>query len=311
MSRIFRLFLLTVFFSLSWVGHASATFSIVACDKDTGRCGVAVATHNLAVGNGVPFAKAGVGAGVSQFETNPLHRETIFAALGNGETAQIALEKALEIDGEFPDGNDPSFRQIGIVSIGGTAAAFTGHQASAYAGHKAGGYVSVQGNGLASDAVLDAMWNCFHSAEGPLEDRLMTALEAGYAEGGQTIGVTSAALLVSTPEGWPVDVDYRVDFAPGSAITDLRSVFDAGVARQLLFRARRAARDGALDRAEEYTVEALVRPPDWDRIWLNAAWLAEETGNREVANVRFCRFQALNPVWADMLSDEIEFSHCD
>lgn len=291
--------------------NAHATFSIVACDQDTGRCGVAVATHNLAVGNGVPFARAGIGAGVSQFETNPIHQQIILDALESGKSAQDALALALERDSQFRDGSDTSFRQIGIVSFSGTAAAHTGTKASAFAGDRSEGFVSVQGNGLVSQAVLDAMWICFHKTEGSLEERLLTALEAGYARGGQKIGVTSAALLVSTPEGWPVDVDFRVDFAAETAVSDLREVFDAGVARQRLFQARRFLANGDTYRGKRLIAEALERAPNWDRIWLNAAWIAEEIGEVDLAKLRFCRFSEINPVWADLLRDEIDFSNCE
>lgn len=290
---------------------AYATFSIVACDQDTGRCGVAIATHNLAVGNGVPFARAGIGAGVSQFETNPLHRQIILDALESGKSAQAALALALEGGHHFSDGNDTSFRQIGIVSFNGNAVAHTGAQAGAFAGHRAEGFVSVQGNGLVSQAVLDAMWDCFHKTEGPIEERLLTALEAGYAKGGQKIGVTSAALLVSTPEGWPVDVDFRIDFAVETAVSDLREAFDAGVARQRLFQARRFLANGDTARGKQLIAEALELAPNWDRIWLNAAWITEGIGQVDLARERFCRFSELNPTWADLLSDEIDFSNCD
>lgn len=289
---------------------ANATFSIAACEKDTGRCGVAVATHNLAVGDGVPFAEATVGAGVSQFETNPHHAEIILKALREGSSAQNALKETIKRDAEFTDGNDISFRQIGIVSFNDSAVAYTGGEAGSYAGHCADGLVSVQGNGLASEAVLTAMWDCFHKTNGAIEERLLKALEAGYAKGGQKIGLTSAALLVSTPEGWPVDTNLRVDFNSSRAILDLRKAYDANVARQLLFRARRILKSGDKQGAEKMIEKALGLAPDWDRIWLNAGWIAESEGDTALAKKRFCRFHDVNSVWAEILSDEIDFSEC-
>ena len=117
--------------------------------------------------------------------------------------------------------------------------------------------------------------------------------------------------MVATPEGWPVDVDYRVDYAPGVAITQLREAFDAGVARQHLFRARRLMQKSDNERAKRLVDEALKRAPDWDRIWLNAARIAEQMNDKDQAVKRACRFKKLNPEWADALSDEMDFSSCD
>ena len=142
---------------------AEATYSIVACDKDSGECGVAVATHNLAVGASVPFAKAGVGAGVSQFETNPVHKTVILQALDNKADAPRALWKlALASDGQFDDGQNQDHRQIGVVAFAADdAAAHTGKAANLWAGHLVKNGVSVQGNGLASKRVSGINGNDF------------------------------------------------------------------------------------------------------------------------------------------------------
>lgn len=287
-----------------------ATYSIVACEPSTGRCGVAIATHNLAVGHGVPFAVAELGAGVSQFETNPCHPPAAISSLKQGVDAKRALDTTLNAGGECVDGQGIEYRQIGIVSMHNSAAAFTGQQANDYAGHRAEGLVSVQGNGLVSKAVLDAMWDRFHSGSGSLAERLLSALEAGEATGGQKIGVMSAALLVATPDGWPVDTDLRVDFSPATAIQDLRTAFNANVARQLLFRSERAARNGDEGSAQSMVKQALDRAPGWDRIWLRAARMAKKNHNEKEQQQRICHFKKLNPVWAAMLKDEFDLTNC-
>ena len=297
--------------SIAFVSPALATFSIVACERETGRCGVAVATHNLAVGQAVPFAQAGVGAGVSQFETNPGHRSVILEALLAGSSAAEALKRALSREGDFQDGADVSYRQIGVVAFhDGSSAAHTGRAANGYAADQSKAFVTVQGNGLVSEDVLVSMLSTFDATSGSLAERLMSALEAGFREGGQTTGVTSAALLVSTPEGWPIDTDFRVDFAPGTAVEDLREAFNAGVARQRLFQARRAFRteDNAL--GESLVDEALLRAPSWDRIWLSAAQIAQEQNQPDLVQERYCQFQELNPVWAEMLADDFGNVKC-
>lgn len=290
------------------IGHAHATFSIIACEPETGQCGVAVATHNLAVGHGAPFVEAKLGAGISQFETNPCHKPAIIEALRNNQKAKAAVTAALESESACADGLDNTFRQIGVVSMSGTASVYTGKHANEYAGARAEGLVAVQGNGLASDVVLMAMWSHFYAAKGSLAERLLVALEAGHAAGGQSIGVMSAALLVATPEGWPVDIDLRVDFAPSTAIVELREAFNASYARQLLFRSQRVADKGT---ADGLIKKALQLAPTWDRIWLRTARMAKAAKNHEVALYRFCHFNTLNPIWADRLDDEFDFKRCN
>lgn len=301
----FRPFLGILLLSLACASNA--TFSIAACDADSGRCGVAVATHNLAVGYGAPFAVFRVGSGISQFETNPCHAPAILASLRDGANAAQALVAALEADDQCNDGQGVSQRQIGVVSFSGSAAAHTGSDAAGYAGHRSDDMVSVQGNGLVSDVVLESMWHTFHETRGGLGERLLTALEAGYAAGGQRIGVMSAALLVATDHGWPVDLDMRVDFAPDTALADLRTIFDANFARQLLFRARRTS---SKQQAADWVAEALRRAPTWDRIWLHAARMAQQQGDMKLATERACHFKTLNTAWAAMLKDEFAFDRC-
>lgn len=291
--------------------QAFATYSIAACDQETGECGVAVATHNLAVGSSVPFARAKQGAGVSQFETNPIHATVILKALQEGSSAKHALEQALSKDGQFDDGQDTRFRQIGIVTFEGDAVGFTGDAAGNWAGHLTSQRVAIQGNGLVSSDVLTNMLSAFDRAQGPLAHRLLVALEAGHKVGGQTIGVTSAALLVSHPEGWPRDVDLRVDYSSQSAIKKLRQAYDARRAFDSIITARNLARRGDLNRAQEFVVKALELAPEWDRIWLRAARLAQQWDQKKLARDRMCQFTKLNPVWARQLMDETALSACE
>jgi uncharacterized Ntn-hydrolase superfamily protein len=192
---------------------AHATFSIVACDKDQ-TCGAAVATNNLAVGATVIYAQAGVGALATQFETNPSYGAKGLAMLARGQAPQATLDELLRTDGNF-EGEDISARQVGIVAADGKTAGYTGAQAAAspWAGILAGAGFRVQGNGLAGRAVLDAMKAAYLQTAGPLEDRLIAALAAGEAAGGQTTGRMSAAIVVRTRAGGFADLDLRVDAA--------------------------------------------------------------------------------------------------
>ncbi|MEM7763079.1 MAG: DUF1028 domain-containing protein [Pseudomonadota bacterium] len=287
--------------------NAAATLSIVACERDTGVCGVAVATHNLAVGSSVPFAKYAVGAGVSQFETNPCHKDTLLRLLPFSDDLDASIEQALAAEEQCPDGMDASYRQIAVVSANGIAAAHTGTCAGAFAGHRTAPFVSVQGNGLQGDSVLTAMLSAYQSSSGPLAERLLAGLVAGHDAGGQSIGVSSAALLVTTQEGWPVDIDLRVDFAPVSAVSDLVALYDRNLARQLLFR---AAREDDAEHATALVARAVKLAPDWDRIALRAARLSRKLDNAALTNEYACRFNALNSIWAQRLTAEFDFSTC-
>ncbi|MEM1438044.1 MAG: DUF1028 domain-containing protein [Pseudomonadota bacterium] len=293
------------FAALALADTARATFSIVVCEPQTGVCGVAVATHNLSVGNSVPFVRYGVGAGVSQLETNACHAPIALAALDEGDNADDALAKALARDAECDDGMGSEFRQVAVVSALGGAAAHTGEEAGAYAGALMGDWISVQGNGLTSEAVLEAMLRSFEDSKGPLAERLLNALAAGQEAGGQSIGVLSAALRVATEDGWPADTDIRVDFAQGTAIDELRTIYDAGLARQLL---NRAARSPSSESSRLLIEKAARLAPDWDRVQLRAARLSRAAGRAKLAQAYACRFRALNPVWADMLADEFIFN---
>ncbi|MEM9384485.1 MAG: DUF1028 domain-containing protein [Pseudomonadota bacterium] len=299
--------LVTVLAAALSLRPARATFSIAACEVPSGRCGVAVATNNLAVGHGAPFAQAWVGAGISQAETNPCHAPVALDALRQGDSTENALSAALDASGRCPDGYTDEDRQTTVVAPTGRAAAHTGSNANEYAGQRIGEAVAVAGNGLTGPEVIEAMWETYHASEGPLAERLLQALEAGYAAGGQRTGVLSAALRVASPEGWPVDIDLRADFAPGEAIARVRTAYNANRARTMLFRARRLSEDGP---AIALVESALERAPTWDRLWLAAARLAAARGWEEMARRCACRFQVLNPGWAASLSAAADGVRC-
>jgi uncharacterized Ntn-hydrolase superfamily protein len=116
-----------------------ATYSIAACDAKTQACGVAVQTNNLAVGASVPYAQAGVGALASQFETNPHYGPRGLTLLSQALSPDEVLKRLLAEDGNF-DGAGPEARQVGIVSVAGRAANYTGDEAqhAVWAGARSG-----------------------------------------------------------------------------------------------------------------------------------------------------------------------------
>ncbi|PVM92263.1 DUF1028 domain-containing protein [Caulobacter radicis] len=286
---------------------AAATFSIVACDAQK-TCGVAVATNNLAVGASVAYAQGGVGAVVTQFETNPHYGPKGLALLARGQDPQAVVTTLLAEDGGFED-QDPSWRQVAVVAADGRTFAFTGAEAAAstWAGHQTQAGYSVQGNGLAGAQVLEAMKAAFTRASGPLPDRLMAALEAGEAAGGQTTGRMSAALLVRTVDGGWSDIDLRVD-ASAAPVAELRRLLNLRQANERLAAAERAARRGKPDAARNEITAAIGLGGDWDRVWRRAARLRMSMGDRAGAVQALAAMHRLNPKWARMERDDPLFA---
>ena len=284
---------------------ACATYSIVACDQQ-GDCGAAVATNNLAVGASVPYARARVGALVSQFETNPEYGPKGLNLLAAGASPQAAIDTLLKEDGNF-DGTTIAERQVGMVDAHGRSAAYTGAEAalSTWSGVIRGEGFSIQGNGLAGERVLSSMKNTFLQQRGTLAERMMAALEAGQAAGGQTIGMMSAALVLRTPEGAWQDIDLRVDGA-AMPIDDLHRLLEQHYALQSIIRAEHRAQAGDKAGARMSIAEALHRSYGWDRIWRRAARLAMQMGDTDRALDYLGVFVSINPVWAKLeLDDDI------
>lgn len=207
------------------------TYSIVAYDSVTGDLGVAVQSKFPNVGGIVPWARAGVGAVATQSLANTAYGERGLELLAAGKTAEQALRQVMRTDAQ------PGDRQVGIVDARGNAASFTGAAAFDWAGGRVGaprgggsiaggkGAVIVgrnfaaQANIMVSDQTVANMAETFAHTSGPLADRLMAALKAGQAGGGDKRGMQSAALLVVRKHGGYLDsndryIDIRVYDAP-------------------------------------------------------------------------------------------------
>ena len=190
-----------------------ATYSIVARDPETGQMGVAVQSHWFSVGSVVPWAKAGVGAVATQSFVDPRYGPLGLELMSHGRTAQQALDALVSTD----DGK--AVRQVAMVDAEGRVAVHTGANAIEAAGHRTGDGYSVQANLMEASTVWDAMAEAYESADGDLAARLLSALEAAQAEGGDIRGKQSAALLVvrAQPTGSPWNdrlFDLRVEDHP-------------------------------------------------------------------------------------------------
>jgi len=201
-----------------------STFSIVALDPTTGELGITVQSKFLAVGNAVPWAKAGIGAIATQSYTNTAYGPDGLALLAQGFSAQETLDKLTAAD------PDRDLRQVGIISAKGDTATFTGAKCHDWAGGRTGEYYAAQGNILVSEATINAMADTFEQTSGSLAERLLAALSAGQAAGGDKRGQQSASLLVVKEKGGyggfnDILIDLRVDDHP-SPITELHRLYD-------------------------------------------------------------------------------------
>jgi uncharacterized Ntn-hydrolase superfamily protein len=167
-----------------------STFSMVACDLDRREWGVAVASRFLAVGAGVPYARAEIGAVATQALANTTYGPQGLEQMAKGASAQEALTWLLERD------EQREHRQVGILDAAGQAATFTGRECMQWAGGRVGASYACQGNILAGPRVIEQMALAFETSEGELADRLLAALLAGEEAGGDRRGKQSAALLV-------------------------------------------------------------------------------------------------------------------
>ena len=166
------------------------TYSIVARDSVTGQMGVAVQSHWFSVGSLVTFAEAGVGAVATQSFIDPAYGPLGLELMRAGKTAQEALQGLLAADAGI------AVRQVAFVDAKGNVAAHTGDKAIEAAGHITGRGFSVQANLMHKPTVPAAMARAYQNSKGDLAERMLAALEAAQAEGGDIRGKQSAAILI-------------------------------------------------------------------------------------------------------------------
>jgi uncharacterized Ntn-hydrolase superfamily protein len=238
-----------------------ATFSIVGFDPVTGDLGVAVQSKFFAVGSVVPYAKAGVGAIASQAFGNTTFGPRGLALLEGGHTVTNVLDRLLGPDSLRQQ------RQVGIVDGHGNSAAWTGTGCMAWAGHRFGPNYSAQGNILAGAPVVAAMADEFLATEGMmLGERLMRALEAGQAQGGDSRGMQSAAILIVREGAGYAGYndrycDLRVDDSP-DPIAELRRIFGIWKMQALINDGYLLCDKQEYEKAIAYGREAIQLSPD-------------------------------------------------
>jgi len=201
------------------------TFTIVAREPGSGLLGIAQSTNPLSVGARCPFIRANVGAVSTQAYTDPGLGPLAIELLTLGYSPEKVIKELGESDNHF------AWRQIGIVDRTGRVAVHTGKECKQYSSSITGpGYV-VMGNILLTDKVVPAMDRAWRQSDGQLfEDRLMAAVSAGHAEGGDAGGHRSACLIVYDVESY-ARTDLRIDFVPKregqpDAVDALREILD-------------------------------------------------------------------------------------
>lgn len=204
------------------------TFTIVARCPETLDLGICLATSPLGVASRCPHILPGVAAISSQCHSNWRLGHIGLDLAKNGLSPDEIISALKTYDPHF------DYRQVGIVTADGRVGAHSPIHGAAYTGHKTGDGFVAMGNGLKDRGVVEAIHKSFaRNADQPFPERLVRAIEAGYAAGGEVIGQMSAGLLVASRRFARPLLDIRIDMAKpgpqegGDAVLDLRRTFDA------------------------------------------------------------------------------------
>lgn len=265
------------------------TYSIVARDPETGRFGVAVQSHYLGVGPVVPWLEAGVGAVATQASVNVSFGPIGLELLRAGRSAEDVVAALLASD------DRPQVRQLGVVDREGRAAAHTGAECIPAAGHlvREGLGFTVQGNLLERETCWPAMASAYEAALAagePLIERLLRALEAAEAEGGDVRGRQSAAIMVVEAEpaaaAWRGRLlDMRIEDHP-DPVPELRRIVTLQLAYELLDEEGEAARSGR-SAGDRYADARRLAPEAYELAFWRGVELATggdvDAGRRELA----------------------------
>jgi len=282
-------------------GPLAHTFSIVARDPATGEMGVAVQSHWFSVGSIVAWAEAGVGAVATQSFVDPSYGYKGLELMRAGVAAPEALKRLLAADAQR------EVRQVAMIDAQGRVDAFSGKLDIKDAGHRVGAQYSVQANMMANPGVWPAMAAAFEQSRGDLAGRMLAALEAAQAAGGDIRGKQSAAILVvraaSTGRPWAgADrvFDLRVDDHP-EPIGELKRLIRLQRAYAHANRGDELVSEKKVDEAlQEYTAAGQLAPEILELPFWQAVTLVVVGREAEAAPI-FRRVFAREPFWADLV----------
>jgi uncharacterized Ntn-hydrolase superfamily protein len=258
--------------------------------------GVAVQSHWFGVGSVVSWGEAGVGAVATQSIPELSYGPLGLARLGAGESAEMALRALVAADPQA------ALRQVAIVDARGGVAAHTGADCLAYAGHSIGDGHSCQANMMAGEGVWPAMSDAFSAASGPLAERLLDALDAGEAAGGDVRGRQSAAILVvpSAGEPWERSVDLRVEDHPEPLI-ELRRLVGVHNAYVVAGEGDELAGKGEHLAAAEKYLRAYEMAPDYVELEFWAGLALVQVGDRDRGLARLRAAIGRDRGWLELL----------
>ncbi len=274
------------------------TYSIVARDPRTGEIGVAVQTALPRVGAICPWVIAGVGAVATQALSRMSHGASGLELMRNGHSAPEALAAVLAGDA------DREVRQVGMVDAQGRAASHTGKNTIRYAGHQVGEGYAVQANMMLNDTVPAAMAHAYESTEGPLVVRIVAALKAAQAEGGDFRGQQSAVLKIAsadhkknTWEGLLYDV--RVDDHP-TPVPELERICNRVRCYHLMGEAIELSQNGDLSAGLQKYQEGVALDPQeiQMRFWF-AFDMTFELGKFDAVQDIFREVFQTDPMWLE------------
>jgi uncharacterized Ntn-hydrolase superfamily protein len=273
--------------------NATGTFSIIARDPATGELGMGVQSKAFGAGNRAMTIKGGLAVIAHQASANPMYGGVGLELLGRGMTPEAALEFMVRAD----EGRDA--RQVAILDAQGRTAAWTGKSANDWKGHRCGTNYCAQGNILTGPEVVDAMVKSFESSSGPLAERLMAALDAAQAAGGDARGMQSGAIVVVRPlagSGGFSDrvVDIRVDDHK-TPLAELRRLLNMVRSGQQITEANRLMREGNLESATATATKATQTSPENDNAWVALAAIHLKAGRKPAALEALRKAVELNP----------------
>ena len=290
------------------VSGMTNSLSIIAFDSESKQLGGGLLTHTFGACQGIIYIEPGVGIAVGQAASNPFYGFAGLAMMRLGRAPSEVLESIIG------SGNEAERQQVAMVDVQGNVAAYTGSKCSPAAGQKTGNHYSCQANLMLRDTVWDKMAEAFESTTGELVDRLMSALEAGENEGGDSRGARCALVKVYNAEPpkrpWSHLVyDFRIYDHP-EPLTELRRLVKtqrahlaAGAANRLLDKDN--VNDGQVAIAREQLNEALAMIPDIEcrlEHQCEQAVLLFNIGRIEAALDIFKQVFAANPVWREIIT---------
>jgi uncharacterized Ntn-hydrolase superfamily protein len=274
----------------------TGTYSIVAVDAESGQMGIGVQTHWFNVGALVPWTEVGVGVAATQANVNMAWGLEALGLLGSGLGVEDVVARLVAAD------PSASSRQLAVADSSGGVANHTGEDCFPYAGGVTGEGWACQANMMATPEVWPAMGEAFQSAQGTLAERMLIALGAGEAAGGDVRGRQSAAIEIVPVRGesWQRLVSLRVEDHP-DPLEELGRLLDLHVAYGVAEEGDEALGAGELERASQFYERASALAPGNHELLFWAGLGAAQCGQLALGVERVKRAIELHDGWGEML----------